>query len=208
MERCNLQGLAKIPSDQGWEEPLASLFRKCSIIDHTGYPGFENSTFRVRGYDYDPECTCGFDELLAQFGAEHPHSEDCYQIAWQRAMAEYDEESGYSKLRSHSYAWRNALVRRDKVEEDLLKKLCSERSLTYPENRLNHCDCPRNPAMETWVSTNFHTESCRIFQPNFLFKLTRFKIYWYKYPLREGYMIPEITLDEFCKLLKVCEESL
>jgi len=49
-----------------------------------------------------------------------------------------------------------------------------------------------------------HDDSCSLVQPNFLYKPTNFKLFWYKYPMRGSTMIPGITTEEFMKIVLDC----
>ncbi len=48
-------------------------------------------------------------------------------------------------------------------------------------------------------------ERCR--KPNFHYKPTDFKLYWYKYPLRGNNCNRDITAEEFLKIINQCTES-
>jgi hypothetical protein len=103
--------------------------------------------------------------------------------------------------------YRKASDVRDKFEHKSLKKLCKERGLTYPAGCRVHCDCYREKAAEIWFGANDHAPDCRLIQPNLLFKPTGFKAHWYKYPLRDSYMTPQVSLPDWVAMLKACEAS-
>jgi hypothetical protein len=49
-----------------------------------------------------------------------------------------------------------------------------------------------------------HDENCDLLKPNFLYKPTGFKLYWYKYPMRGSEMVPGITTEEFMRIILDC----
>lgn len=105
-------------------------------------------------------------------------------------------------------AWRNASDLRNAFEDDLRRKLCAEHGLEYPRGCAVHCDCGHHKNAENaWIEIGGHAESCRLVQPNFLYKPTGLRINWYKYPFRDSYMTPKITPAEWKKIMKHCTDS-
>ena len=49
-----------------------------------------------------------------------------------------------------------------------------------------------------------HDENCDLLKPNFLYKPTGFKLYWYKYPMRGSTMLPGITTAQFMEIILDC----
>jgi len=49
-----------------------------------------------------------------------------------------------------------------------------------------------------------HDENCDLVKPNFLYKPTGFKLYWYKYPMRGATMLPGVTTEEFMRIILDC----
>jgi len=45
-------------------------------------------------------------------------------------------------------------------------------------------------------------------EPNFIYKPSDLKIYWYKYPFRGAYMNKDIKLEEFIRILQKCKTSM
>jgi len=97
---------------------------------------------------------------------------------------------------------------RDAFEEETRRALCAERGLSFPEGSMVHCDCGLTERSEQyWTEIGGHSESCRLIQPNFLYKPTGFRISWYKYPFRDSYMTPEISPAEWRKIVNHCIRS-
>jgi len=48
---------------------------------------------------------------------------------------------------------------------------------------------------------------CNANLPNFLHKKTGFKLWWYKYPLRDSYMNIDISLHKFLEIILDCINS-
>jgi hypothetical protein len=237
----NSRGEAPIPREGEWSDPLQALFDACGV-DERGYPGFDNPTFTVRGYDWDAECDCGFNDRAEEWHRDHPHTAECYDSVRQKIMAEYDARTGYEKIRHAVFGdddgftagfeqqsrspmpgmtvttfvprvddametWRRAYDVREKYEHRRLRQLCKERGLTYPDSCMVHCDCGKDEVARVWFDANDHAPGCRLVQPNFRFKPTGFKAHWYKYPLRDSYMTPEVSLPDWVAMLKACEAS-
>ena len=104
--------------------------------------------------------------------------------------------------------WKKANNARREFEDTERKKLCEERGLSYPDGCAVHCDCYKNAAGQKWFSEHDHTPTCRLVQPNFLYKPTGFRINWYKYPFRDSYMTPGINAKEWYRIVRHCIESL
>lgn len=67
------------------------------------------------------------------------------------------------------------------------------------------CDCPEP---EEDDDEEVHVDDCPARAPNFLFKATGFRIEWYKYPFRDSYMTPGITLQQWRKIMDACRASI
>lgn len=48
-------------------------------------------------------------------------------------------------------------------------------------------------------------DDCELALPNFLFKPTGFRIEWYKYPLRDSYMSPGISVEDYRRIMECCK---
>jgi len=97
--------------------------------------------------------------------------------------------------------------KRDRYQDDLRKRLCGERGLTYPDGCAVHCDCYKEKAAQEFFAAHDDAPTCRRVQPNFLYKPTGFKANWYKYPLRDSYMTPPVTNDEWRAIMSACMKS-
>jgi hypothetical protein len=65
------------------------------------------------------------------------------------------------------------------------------------------CDCSSENANMACE----HDENCSIVRPNFLYKPTGFKLYWYKYPMRSSEMVPGLTAKQFMAIIMDCMEK-
>lgn len=104
-------------------------------------------------------------------------------------------------------AWRKASEKRRKFEDRLFKRLCTERDLPYPNGCAVHCDCGRDGRYAAYCDERPHANTCRLIQPNFLFKPTGFRANWYKYPLRDSYMTPPVKLAGWREMMRACAAS-
>lgn len=57
--------------------------------------GYEDDTYVINPYDWDAECTCGMEDAMEAWHAEHKHSEACYQTAYRAEIEAWEIESGY-----------------------------------------------------------------------------------------------------------------
>lgn len=103
--------------------------------------------------------------------------------------------------------WRTAHDLRESYQDEQRKRLCGERGLSYPAGCAVHCDCYKEKAAHEWFSANDHAPTCRVVQPNFLYKPTGFRVMWYKYPLRDSYMTPPVDLAGWCEIMEACRGS-
>lgn len=159
--------------------------------------GYENDVFKVMPYDWDAECTCGYDDLEFEWWNNHKHSDDCYQSLVEKELVKQGykiEEDGYIDA-----PW--------EAKEKVWKKLCNQLGLSYPDGCAVHCTCGVDNEFSKWCENNYHKEDCRLLQPNFWYKPTNLKIMWYKYALRDAYANQDISIDEFRKILKHCVKS-
>lgn len=62
------------------------------------------------------------------------------------------------------------------------------------------CDCPQS-------DDDIHVEDCPTCAPNFLHKASGFRIEWYKYPFRNSYMTPTISLERWREIMDECLSS-
>jgi len=104
--------------------------------------------------------------------------------------------------------WRDASNERHKFQDRLRERLCREHRLSYPDGCAVHCDCGRDAEASAFAEANPHTPICRLIQPNFLHKPSGFRVNWYKYPLRDSYMSPRISLSRWRKIIAECRASL
>ena len=63
------------------------------------------------------------------------------------------------------------------------------------------------PFSEEDIECNCNRANCLCAKPNFFYKPTDFKIWWYKYPMRGAEMSPEISTEEFMKIVLDCMEE-
>lgn len=170
-----------------------------------GEYGYENNIFKIKPYDWDAECDCGFDELVSEWWEGKEHKKNCYQKLVDKELTEKGwtiDNFGYLKTpKGMSYD------EYSKIEDTIREKYCKQFGLSFPGGCAIHCTCGLNDNFDEWVEDKDHKNSCRLVQPNFLYKPTGFSIMCYKYFLRDSYMNQNISLDEFKNILKECVKS-
>jgi hypothetical protein len=191
----------------------------------------ETDIFHIRSYDWDASCTCGAEAAMEEWHQANAHADACYQSELVRRfsasgcqdeplkplVAEVEEVApgvtimsfGGDALEGDTDWGETPHGKRMKRQDRIAKALCKERGLPYPNGSRVHCDCGHDErAAEHWEKiVGGHTPSCRLVQPNFLYKPTGFRINWYKYPFRDSYMTPRISGDEWRTIIQHCIKS-
>jgi len=71
------RGNFEIPRKEAWESPMFDLQEKlmegCSPY---GTP-FENDVFSMRLYDWDAQCTCGYEAIEDKWTNKNKHTKEC-----------------------------------------------------------------------------------------------------------------------------------
>jgi len=107
-----------------------------------------------------------------------------------------------------SQAIRDAMEKRGLPQIDMLDIFGTRARASEIVNGRRAVPKSMAPAEEHWTKMiGGHTASCRLIQPNFLYKPTGFKINWYKYPFRDSYMTPKISAKEWKRILTHCRET-
>lgn len=206
----NSRGPYPIPRGVGWEEELYRLFDALDL-DEYGWPrgveegegpkSFENDVFWIMPY-YWGECTCGWDEI--DNGQERlerlKHRPECVRWRiWRLERRHRNDHKRFLKALKMLYRRRGWPTEGD----------------DWWHGCLLACDCDyreRRKQILCEYAQEFghegHKPDCLLVINNFHYKPTGFGIQWYKYPLRDAYMSQEISLEEFCKIIDHCLESI
>lgn len=234
----NSRGNFPIKRGKGFERELGRLFDAYAPNRDNSWREygveFENDTFAVFPY-YWGDCTCGYDEFESGWHEQNSHQETCYQVRLAKEVAAYDQQIGYQRpgsvgeifdshfdVQAEQGPFPGFVVmamqpkRRDSCLYDLhdafehkvMKRLCKELNLTYPQGCAVHCTCDYQERWAAWSNENSHRADCLLIKPNFLYKPTGFEIEWYKYPLRDSYMSENLSLPEFRLIIDRCIASL
>jgi hypothetical protein len=191
------------PVDRAWQDDFCQFLYDCGL-DGRGYydkenqyqtsrGGFENDVFLVNPYDWNADCTCGFDDMNYEWWEENQHTDNCFA------------------------------TRIEKYKNKLKQKgidLWSDKYITLVDNwakvngwghgwkgHASYCDCGVHRRYDEWAKDKEHKDNCRLIQPNFWYKPTGFKLNFYKYPLRDAYMNQNITFEELKEIMQKCKES-
>jgi len=204
------QGGYPIDRGKGFESELFRLFEayapdRDNSWREYGVP-FENGVFVVRQYNWDADCTCGFDDIDNQWLEENPHAANCYQNELRRRKL----QAGFIENKVCGWLdWKNDNYEQGRdIERRIYQELCEERHLPYPFGCAIHCDCGRDERYRKWRETHDHADDCALVLPNFHHKPSGLKIEWYKYPLRDSYSNRPLTLCEFRAVIDDCIKSL
>lgn len=196
----NSRGEFKVP--ETFEPSMSFLFDDLGIGDHEGY---ENDTFVIRPY-YWGDCTCGFEEMLADFENNNDHRDYCY-----RKLVEKDliEQYGWTKDSIGILEPTESISINEKmrIKEKVQKKWCKRLGLSTGIGMAIHCTCDYKERRNKFLSEHDHDEWCPIVLPNFYHKPTGFSMQWYKRPLRNSYMNMDLTKDQFKDIIKDCIKS-
>lgn len=191
---------------------------------------FENDTFVMFPYWWN-DCTCGFDERVADWFAAHPHGAECYQaqLAALRAIRDYTGPRRNDAaligqgtavnigggMTARVYAPRadtaveRAVREAARSEYDRAQEaLCKSMGLPHPEGCECHCTCPRESASQVWLAANDHAADCKSTRPNFLHKPSGLAVHWYKYIGRQMSADREIDVITWEAVMAGCLASL
>lgn len=153
---------------------------------------FENEAFMLRSFVYDEECNCGFDDALLSVEAQFPHSDDCFITKFLKLGNCFNPNGNWSKA---------------------AKSLFIEHGFD-PKSGLapvDYCTCVANnqklDTLQTFGLAEGHKDSCPIVQPNFWYKVSNYKLIWYKYPLRSALANVDINLVNFFCIIAECIKS-
>jgi hypothetical protein len=192
----NSRGEAEIPDSSRWHGTMARLLDAVGKAlgekhgDGYGYGrDFDNDTFTMMPY-YWGDCECGFEDKVNEWCEKNPHTKECFDTRFQ------EEED---RLENLSYD-----ARHKKMVKWAKANGCKE----APTGMRVYCDCGRTEKYNEFLKDKEHDSSCRIVRPNFLYKPTGFQVCWYKYWARDSYMTPEISIDEFERIINACVDSL
>jgi len=78
------------------------------------------------------------------------------------------------------------------------KTYCARRSAGY------ECTCGRNTEFSLWSEPLFHAEECLVVRPNFWYQSTDFALWWYRYPVKDGWSNQCLTEREWRHMLIQC----
>lgn len=186
------------------EGPRGEFLQRIMTECTNGF-GLENDVFMIRPYDWDPVCTCGFEERQEAWEKEHGHRDECYYLELgrrqQAVVAEYGVEELYQIKPQERY--NEAYERHQQVMYDL----CDERKLPR-EGCAVHCTCAFSEELRAFHTSDGHAHDCRYIQPNFRHKPSGFELSWYKYPLRSATINRRVKLKKFKGYLAECLASL
>ena len=192
----NSRGEAPVPRCDPWESYL------CTVLDAAcgteRGDDFDNDVFTVFPYWWG-DCTCGydfFDDGHKRLRAVK-HQPECYHI-------EYLNDPRSKDFRG-DHDWLRPLYRKRGWKTD---------GKDWWAGCAVRCDCDydeRVRAIELEYAEEFgndgHLDTCNLVRPNFLYKPTGWSLQWYKYPLRDAYMTPGVSEEEYKKIMLHCLAS-
>lgn len=191
------RGRYHIPRGVGFEEEferLTGLMESASSPLGHSYLSDKHdcSVFTIRPYDWDAECTCGFNAETEQWWSEHQHTHVCFCVRYKEEEARLRSVHGRGKdkpslVHSALVAWARA-----------------NNYAAAPYGMAVHCDCGVDELHVATFGGRDHTEQCRLSQPNFHHKPSGFELEWYKYPFRDSYANQPLTLREFAVIVDEC----
>lgn len=204
----NSRGNFEIPREEAWENPMFDLQEKilegCSPY---GTP-FENDVFTMRLYDWDAQCTCGYEEIEDKWTDKNAHSKECYQTKLGEVQGKWLSENPEPLyVADNSAPWNLWYEAKREFDTETYDKLCAEFNVDRQYGAAVHCTCDYEERLQELWEHNDHTTDCRLVQPNFFYKPNGFSLMLYKYALRDSYANRAISLEEWQKMLKHCEES-
>jgi hypothetical protein len=187
-----MRELTRILVEGGEESPVGLLGGEYGYgVEHA------NETFEMHPF-YWGECTCGFDEVDAQWAQTHQHASTCYQEELARRGVGYDPDTWEELNPDLSHDQQRAIA----------QELARERGLDPEVGLLVHCDCGLEEEYRAWRTTHDHDEACPTVRPNFRHHGSGFELRWYKYIGRSMEINEEISPARFREILQECVQSL
>lgn len=176
-----------------WEAAFVPLLE---VLD---YPGgavttygteFSNEVFEMHKYWWT-DCTCGFDDEECIWLEQNKHSSQCIGKLVNNKAHEIAKDYG------------SVLHGKGNV---VFKKWLAHNNIPY-QGCMLACDCGWEQKYQEWRKDHNHTDDCCLVRPNFWYKPTNYKIWWYKYPFRDSYANNKISLKTFNKIVSDCMSS-
>jgi len=183
-----------IPRRHGWEEVLEPLVKRITGAQQADVRG---------GCNYDCElffmkphvlgsCVCSYGKALFQFKKDHPHSVQCFHTFWK----EIDDA-----FKAHPKYHETNILKAARI--NMVRQLCLKNGIKYNPKTVDElCTCT---VQKEWDALGLkHDEDCYKMLPNFWFKKTDLKIWWYKFFFRDAYANQEIEREDFREIVAEC----
>jgi len=187
-----------IPRHQGWEEVLEPLVRKITGAQQgkcrTGVD-YENDTFKMKMH-FMGTCGCPYGIARREYENENSHNSECFHTHWQEIRDAFTNHPKYSSA---------LILKTERINMEM--QLCRKYRIPYHggEKIEYVCTCDFE---KKWENMGIdHDEDCPSVTPNFWFKDTDFKVWWYKKFFKESYSNQRIDKIEFKEMVKMCTRS-
>lgn len=186
-----------LPDRDAFEAAYEQLHMALEARDRE-YGEYRNDTFTHRSYDWEAECTCGFQAWSEQ--NRPAHAPDCYQESLRKNLAAAAPAGTNPRLSLPS----------DEIER-ITRATFEQHGLPY-ERYGFHCTCDYEQRYIAAATAAAYPEGCRsdcrTQQANFEHHQSGLKLTWYKYALRGAETNQALTLERWQAIINDCLTSL
>ena len=184
-----------IPRRAGWEQVLEPLVRKITgaqQADCRGGCSYDCELFFMQPHFLGTYCECTYGIAQRDYAKENPHSIQCFHTFWREIDDAFKTHPKYNQSNILKVARTN-----------MVRQLCVKNKIKYEPRIVREiCTCPFE---QNWKSLELkHDDACKSNLPNFWFKETDLKIWWYRFFFREAHSNLDITILEFEEIVKRC----
>lgn len=129
---------------------------------------YKNDVFEMHPYNYDPTCTCGFDEAEEAWWNQHHHEKGCFHVLYEKEEARFLASNPYDEMHKHMTKW--------SIEHGCVRA---------PFGMAVYCDCGLDAMYKKERGKLDHAPDCPVVRPLFQHYKSGIKVWWYKWIGRE-----------------------
>lgn len=188
-----------------WQPIMLSLFEALGIETHESYVC---DLFEIHAYDYEAECDCGWDSSPFWDWLDRlQHAEECIHTKYLEFERIYGLGAALTGTDSKFYdakllEWFGEIYRQHGVDissPHWYRGIAVACTCNYTRRILQKLKEMRKAGEQIG-----HQRQCRLLRPNFWYKPTDFRLWWYKYPLRGAERSQQISDAEFASIIVNC----
>lgn len=185
----------EIPRRDGWEqvfEPLVKRITGAQQADVRAGCNYDCEVFYTQPHFLGSLCFCRYGRARREYENDNQHDASCFHAQWK----EIDDV-----FKKHPRYHQSNKLKAERV--NMCKQLCDRFMIKYnPKEIAKICTCNFE---SDWSNLNFeHEADCPKVMPNFWYKKTDLKIWWYRIFFRDAYANQELCLEDFKGIIAIC----